>query len=38
MVHAILFVGVITALVLAQLVVVFVVYAISLQFTKDRHS
>ena len=38
MVHAILLAGVISTLVLVQLVIVFVVSAISLQFTKDRHS
>ena len=38
MLHAILLAGVISTLVLVQLVIVFVVYAISLQFTKDRHS
>jgi hypothetical protein len=38
MVHAILFVGVITALVLAQLVVVFTVCLLWFSFTKDRHS
>ena len=38
MLHAILLAGVISTLVLVQLVIVFVVYAIGLQFTKDRHS
>ena len=38
MVHAILLVGVISTLVLVQLVIVFVVYAICSSISKDRHS
>jgi len=38
MVHAILLVGVISTLVLVQLVIVFVVYAIWSSISKDRHS
>lgn len=38
MVHAILLVGVISMLVLVQLAIVFVVYAIWSSITKDRHS
>jgi hypothetical protein len=37
MVHAILLVGVLSMLVLVQLVIVFVVYAIVIQFKKDRY-
>jgi hypothetical protein len=38
MVHAILLVGVVSTLVLVQLVIVFVVYAIWSSISKDRHS
>jgi hypothetical protein len=38
MVHAILLVGVLSMLVLVQLVIVFVVYAIWSTISKDRHS
>lgn len=38
MVHTFLFVGVISTLVLAQLFIVFFVYAIWSSITKDRHS
>jgi len=38
MVHAILLVGVLSMLVLVQLVIVFVVYAIWSSISKDRHS
>jgi hypothetical protein len=38
MVHAILLVGVLSMLVLVQLAIVFVVYAIAIEFKKDRHS
>jgi len=38
MVHAILLVGVVSTLVLVQLVIVFVVYAIWSTISKDRHS
>jgi len=38
MVHTILLVGVLSMLVLVQLVIVFVVYAIWSSISKDRHS
>lgn len=38
MVHTFLLVGVISTLVLVQLVIVFVVYAIWSSISKDRHS
>jgi hypothetical protein len=38
MVHTFLFVGVVSTLVLVQLVIVFVVYAIWSSITKDRRS